>query len=535
MSKWIDEVEYNDDCTCVIGADPDIYHAKIPAGVTEIGAGAFRDCRWLLGVQLPAGVTKIGKEAFLGCTNLGSLQISSGAEKDDASFYDLSRAGIMNLPDSLTEIGDGAFMCCCLLIKVIIPNRVTEIGNDAFRGCHRLKSLRLPDGLTVIGDFAFWDCRSLESLLIPERVTKIGDYAFSGCCGLESINIPAGVTEIGCCAFRGCSGLKSLNIPAGVTKIAAYAFNDCFALETVHIPEGVIEIGSCAFRGCRSLKSLSLPESVTKISDYAFSECRALEEVYIPESVTEIGAHAFSGCYSLKTLPDPLRGEHRTARISGQSAELSPDEARDNTSVRSSLRKSYAEKRVGERFEFGRWPQGENGEVKPVLWRVLRREADHLLVISEYCLDWQPYHEVYCDAAWEDCSIRRWLNGEFCGAAFNEPELGLILSGVVSNAPDPDTEDRVFLLSYYEAGKWFADDDDRRAEPTAFAVKNGVEAGYCCWWLRLCHSEPCWLDVDLSAAYVYSDGSVGLCSFECSSVAFVSRGIGVRPALKLAF
>ena len=31
-----------------------------------------------------------------------------------------------------------------------------------------------------------------------------------------------------------------------------------------------------------------------------------------------------------------------------------------------SLRAAYANKQTGERFEFGRYPQGENGEVKPI-------------------------------------------------------------------------------------------------------------------------------------------------------------------------
>ena len=40
------------------------------------------------------------------------------------------------------------------------------------------------------------------------------------------------------------------------------------------------------------------------------------------------------------------------------------------------LRKIYSDKGVGERFDFGRWPQGPNGEVEPITWRVIAYNSD---------------------------------------------------------------------------------------------------------------------------------------------------------------
>lgn len=39
------------------------------------------------------------------------------------------------LGDSVTEIDDDAFMDCTSLYEIDIPNSVTEIGNRAFEGC----------------------------------------------------------------------------------------------------------------------------------------------------------------------------------------------------------------------------------------------------------------------------------------------------------------------------------------------------------------------------------------------------------------
>ena len=38
-----------------------------PAGITEIGSGAFRECISLTSVTIPVGVTEINKEVFEGC------------------------------------------------------------------------------------------------------------------------------------------------------------------------------------------------------------------------------------------------------------------------------------------------------------------------------------------------------------------------------------------------------------------------------------------------------------------------------------
>ncbi len=51
------------------------------------------------------------------------------------------------------------------------------------------------------------------------------------------------------------------------------------------------------------------------------------------------------------------------------------------------------QKQVGDRFEFGRYPQGPNGEIKPIVWRVLHRDSKSLLVISERALDAKPYNK----------------------------------------------------------------------------------------------------------------------------------------------
>ncbi len=194
----------------------------------------------------------------------------------------------------------------------------------------------------------------------------------------------------------------------------------------------------------------------------------------------------------------------------------------------------YADKQVGECFDFGRYPQGANGEVEPITWRVLQRNADRLLVIAEQGLDCKPYHKArglfarlfVFACAWTDCSLRLWLNSEFYDKAFNKQERKCILKTSVVNNAGSNTEDCIFLLSVDEAERLFADDAARRAKPTKYAVKNGVYtkgADCCFWWLRSRGNRA-----DHAAGVSIAGGVYSL------GVLVNSDGLAVRPALKLA-
>ena len=62
-----------------------------------------------------------------------------------------------------------------------IPDSVTSIGDCAFLHCHSLTSVTIPESVTSIGDYAFRECKSLTSVTIPNSVTSIGDSAFKDC------------------------------------------------------------------------------------------------------------------------------------------------------------------------------------------------------------------------------------------------------------------------------------------------------------------------------------------------------------------
>ena len=152
---------------------------------------------------------------------------------------------------------------------------------------------------------------------------------------------------------------------------------------------------------------------------------------------------------------------------------------------------------VGDVFKLGLYEQDNNKSngQEDIEWLVLAKDGTKILVISKYALDCKPYNTSYTNVTWETCTLRKWLNNDFLGAAFSADEQTMIPTITVtadenpaySTNPGNATQDQVFLLSITEANKYFSSDSARQCEPTDFAVANGVwesDSGNCAWWLR---------------------------------------------------
>jgi hypothetical protein len=87
------------------------------------------------------------------------------------------------------------------LTSLELPTSVTSIGEDAFRGCTGLTSIKISNSVNSIASRAFFYCSGLTTLEIPNTITNIGSAAFYGCSGITQIKIPNSVTSIGDLAF----------------------------------------------------------------------------------------------------------------------------------------------------------------------------------------------------------------------------------------------------------------------------------------------------------------------------------------------
>jgi hypothetical protein len=160
--------------------------------------------------------------------------------------------------------------------SLVIDNTVTSIGNNAFLNNSALTSVTIGNSVTSIGSSAFESDTALTTVTIPNSVTSIGSYAFSGT-GLTAVTIPNGVPIINESVFAFTPALASVTIPNSVTSISQYAF-DGSGLTSVSIGNHVTSIGVYAFHGTQ-ITSITIPESVTSIGEYAFSDAANLRNI----------------------------------------------------------------------------------------------------------------------------------------------------------------------------------------------------------------------------------------------------------------
>ena len=215
------------------------------------------------------------------------------------AFYSANLTGV-TIPNSVTNIGDGAFDNCTNLTNVTVPNSVGSIGNAAFRNCYSLPSITFPPNVTNIRDNTFRSCTSLTSVTLANNVTNIGGDAFNYCDSLTSFTIPPNVTSIGNNAFYHCTSLTSITIPASVTAIGIPAFSECAGLTTISVAglnPVYTSVGGVLFDQppttlirCPGGKAgtYAIPNGVTTIGNSAFSSCARLTSVTMPNSVTSL-------------------------------------------------------------------------------------------------------------------------------------------------------------------------------------------------------------------------------------------------------
>ena len=308
----------------------------IPDTVTEIENGAFSGCTGLTDIKLPRNLKTLGGDAFYGCTGLTSVLIPKTVENThfyyngiyspfrecnnlQAVKFEDGMTRIPNsilcfcaakldivIPSSVTEIGECAFLNSGL-VTVTIPDTVTEIENGAFSGCTGLTDIKLPESVVNIGTKIFANCTSLTDVTLPNAWESIPASTFEGCTALEKLVLPESVKNIRDSAFKNCTALKEIVWSKAPELIESNTFYNCDAITEMDIPATVTSVGYQAFYDCDGLTKITIPDSVTSLGDSVFYDCDALTDVKLGAGITTIPASAFRHCDALEQLTVPRR------------------------------------------------------------------------------------------------------------------------------------------------------------------------------------------------------------------------------------
>ena len=213
----------------------------IPNSVTSIGISAFYKCNSLTSVTIGNSVTEIGSFAFVACTSLESVFYLGTIEQWCNISFAYTNSNLSSNPLYNTA---KLYISETLVTDLVIPNTVTEIREGAFVGCASITSVTIPSSVTSIGYWAFANCSSLESITVDNINTTFCsiDGVLYSRDGKTLYQYPAGKTDtsfvipntiktIGVSAFYGSTSLECVTIPSSVTTIYAEAFLDCTSLK----------------------------------------------------------------------------------------------------------------------------------------------------------------------------------------------------------------------------------------------------------------------------------------------------------------
>ena len=302
--------------------------------VTSIKGWAFYSSSGVTSVTIPSSVISIGEYAF-SYGGLTSIKVEAGNAKYDSR----------NNCNAIIETSSNTLFAGCK--NTVIPNSVTSIGDMAFLSCNGLTSITIPNSVTSIGKYAFAYCKGLTTFTIPNSVKSISNGIFLYSSGLKKIvseiTEPFEIGDIGTtsvilvvpdgtkAAYQSTAGWSSftniyeasdvivgntylindVSYTIGENNTASVTSSNKDISGAVVIPSqldlkgekyDVTSIGDGAFIYCSGLTSVSFPTSVTKIGEIAFYGCTGLSSVTIPNSVISIGTQAFSYCSGLTSI-----------------------------------------------------------------------------------------------------------------------------------------------------------------------------------------------------------------------------------------
>lgn len=296
----------------------------LPKTVREIGDCSFMGCEYLQSMTIPEECRVIGFSAFEDCYRLSNIVIpETVAEIGYCAFS--GTAFIQQITDDCIILGDGilyAYQGSDAVTDVTIPDTAKTISYYAFADQRSIQSITIPDSVTQILDGAFDNCEQLGTIHAPATLANLqqdalvntkwfqqyqGDFVTLGDILVAyrgddlEVTVPDSIRIIGHSAFEGNPYITVVHLPASVTEIRKAAFYKCTSLQVVTTADSIVRIDEMAFQFCRTLQFINIGSQLESIGAQAFVSCDALEVLTLPITVTSVGEKALGYQYDIST------------------------------------------------------------------------------------------------------------------------------------------------------------------------------------------------------------------------------------------
>lgn len=262
-------------------------------------------------IFIPDSVTEIGDEAFLDCEKLADIDtarlvsmIGTDAFKNTAFYKDESNweEGVLYLENYLVDVREG--FCGILTVR----EGTVHVADRALAGHSGITEVRLPSSIRVVGNYAFTDCLSLTAINLDHPGIQIGNHAFAGCVSLTAVKIstddePTQPNEGDLPQYTinpdlsiGGGGIV-ITPGTGASGTGAYQ------------PGGSVSVGGTVGGNFIAIANFAQSSTLDPnfiysgvVGNHAFDGCTALSSVSFGKNVGKIGSFAFSGCTSLVSI-----------------------------------------------------------------------------------------------------------------------------------------------------------------------------------------------------------------------------------------
>ena len=199
---------------------------------TTIDERAFMYCP-MTSIEIPANILNVGENPFQYCENMQTIEVDENNPNytsADGILYSKDMTLLHSVPQMKSSVD--------------IPNTVTTIGEFAFFECENITSIEIPNSVVTLLAGAFQSCNGLTSIEIPNSVETIDQVVFAYMDNLETVTIGSSVKTIGSNAFGGSMAITKVYCMPQTPPVLSWGtpmatFNGLvYQNATLYVPQG---------------------------------------------------------------------------------------------------------------------------------------------------------------------------------------------------------------------------------------------------------------------------------------------------------